>query len=224
MSVSLDNLQKALGYQFRDPALMELALSHRSRGGVNNERLEFLGDAVLNCNIAEALFERFPDASEGDLSRMRAALVCGEALAELARELNLGDVLRLGQADRKSGVRRRDSVLADALEALLGAICRDGGREVVRERILDLFAQKLDTVSPQAITKDPKSRLQEWLQGRGDPLPDYQLAAVEGEGHQQVFTVHCAIAGQASPFVGVGSSRQRAEQAAAESALVHIGA
>ncbi|MEM0953986.1 MAG: ribonuclease III [Pseudomonadota bacterium] len=222
MSSTLDALQQALGYEFADRGLLELALSHRSVGGNNNERLEFLGDALLGNVIAEALYHRFPACSEGDLSRMRAALVSGESLAAMARELQLGDVLRLGQAERKSGVRNRRSVLADAFEAVLGAIALDGGNSVACDRIQALFASRLQAVSPEVADKDAKTRLQEWLQARAQPLPSYVLAEVSGEGHQQVFTVDCSVQGADQAFTGVGSSRRRAEQAAAASALAHL--
>ena len=222
MSSALERLQRALDYRFTDATLLELALSHRSVGASNNERLEFLGDAILGGAIAEALYLRFPNATEGDLSRMRAALVSGDALAALAKELQLGDALYLGQSERKTGVKNRTSVLADALEALLGAIAVDGGRARASDCILSLFESRLRQVSPQAADKDAKTRLQEWLQARSNPLPGYVLAAVEGEGHQQVFTVTCSIAGVAEPFTGVGSSRRRAEQAAAAVALKHV--
>ncbi len=219
MSATRERLQQALGYHFTEPALLEQALTHRSCGAHNNERLEFLGDSILNHFIAEQLFLRFPEASEGDLSHMRAALVRGEVLAVMARELDLGDAVLLGQGERKSGGRRRNSILADALEAVIGAMLLDGGFEVARERVLAWFAGRLDAVSPQAAEKDAKTSLQEYLQGRGLPLPDYELVAVEGADHCQQFTVQCRVADPSVSERGTGSSRRRAEQAAAGAVL-----
>mgnify|MGYP001812080219 CR=1 FL=1 len=212
-------LQRALGYQFRDLQLLTLALTHRSAGGQNNERLEFLGDSILNHIIAEALFERFPAAREGELSRMRAALVKGDTLAEVARELELGDSLLLGSGERKSGGHRRGSILADALEAVIGAILLDAGVEQSRERVLYWFAARLEGLHGGMAEKDPKTRLQEFLQGRGRPLPDYQLVDVKGEAHDQLFRVNCRLAQPLLEVEGTGSSRRRAEQAAALKAL-----
>ena len=219
MPDSLQRLEHTLGYNFRDRDLLELALSHRSCGAANNERLEFLGDSVLNQAITESLFHRFPDAREGELSRMRAALVKGETLAELARDFELGDYVRLGQGERKSGGRHRDSILADAVEAILGAMLLDSDIATCSERVLDWFAGRLEAISPEQTGKDAKTLLQEYLQGRGQPLPDYQLERVEGEDHRQQFTVHCHIAALHGPLVGTGSSRRKAEQAAAQQAL-----
>ena len=212
-------LQRNLGYQFRDSQLLRLALTHRSAGGRNNERLEFLGDSILNHVIAEALFGRFPKAREGELSRMRAALVKGDTLAEVARELELGDSLQLGSGERKSGGHRRGSILADALEAVIGAILLDAGVEQCRERVLDWFSTRLDDLSASLVEKDPKTRLQEYLQGRGRPLPDYQLVDVNGEAHAQQFRVSCRLERPDLVVEGSGSSRRRAEQAAALEAL-----
>jgi ribonuclease-3 len=212
-------LQRTLGYQFRDSQLLRLALTHRSAGGRNNERLEFLGDSILNHVIAEALFGRFPKAREGELSRMRAALVKGDTLAEVARELELGDSLQLGSGERKSGGHRRGSILADALEAVIGAILLDAGVEQCRERVLDWFSTRLDDLSDSLVEKDPKTRLQEYLQGRGRPLPDYQLVDVNGAAHAQQFRVSCRLEQPGLVVEGSGSSRRRAEQAAALEAL-----
>lgn len=216
-------LQRALGHVFDDPALLELALSHRSVGAKNNERLEFLGDSILNHIIAEQLYSRFPVTREGDLSRMRASLVCGETLAEVGRELNLGDHLLLGSGERKSGGRRRGSILADALEALFGAVLLDGGIESCRECVVGLFASRLAKLTLDSATKDPKTRLQEYLQGRQRPLPDYELLGVSGEAHQQQFQVACRLHKPSLAVEGGGSSRRRAEQDAAERALEQLG-
>ncbi|MCB1676356.1 MAG: ribonuclease III, partial [Halioglobus sp.] len=170
---NLVRLQQSLGHEFSDPRLLHLALTHRSAGRRNNERLEFLGDSIVNHIIAEALFEQFPAAREGDMSRMRAALVRGATLAEIARELQLGDYLQLGPGERKSGGHRRASILADALEAVAGAILLDGGFERCRSSVRRWFGPRLEQLTASAAAKDAKTRLQEHQQGRGNPLPDY---------------------------------------------------
>ncbi len=214
-----ERLCAALDYRFADPALLERALTHRSAAGPNNERLEFLGDSVLNFLIASALYERHPHASEGTLSRMRAALVRGETLAEIAREIELGEYLRLGSGELKSGGYRRTSILADALEAVIGAVHQDGGIEAVQALVLRFFAARLDSNAPGVSLKDPKTRLQEYLQGRALPLPSYEVVAVVGQSHSQTFTVQCRVAGLDEPSVGEGGSRRKAEQSAAQRAL-----
>ncbi len=212
-------LQQALGYEFTDSGLLELALTHRSAGNRNNERLEFLGDSIVNHVIAEYLFQRFPEAREGEMSRMRAALVRGDTLAELARDLKLGDHLVLGAGERKSGGRRRGSILADALEALAGAVLLDSDVDTCRRCVLAWYGERLAAISLENDAKDPKTRLQEFLQARQSPLPDYQLVRVEGEDHDQRFHVACQLAKPTLRSEGSGSSRRRAEQAAAEAAL-----
>lgn len=212
-----------LGYRFSDESLLELALTHRSAGRPNNERLEFLGDALVNLAVAEMLFDARPRADEGELSRLRAQLVSEPALAERARGLNLGDHLKLGSGELKSGGFRRDSILADAFEALVAAIYRDGGYAVCRDWLRGIFAAPLATVGPPR--KDPKTRLQEWLQGRGLPLPHYELLAEHGEEHARSFDVACVIEQpHAARFEGSGGSRRAAEQAAAEAALESLDA
>ncbi|MEP5763050.1 MAG: ribonuclease III [Halieaceae bacterium] len=218
-----ERLQQELGYEFTDPALLELALTHRSCGSTNNERLEFLGDSILNHCVAEALFQQFTNATEGELSRMRAALVKGETLAEVARELALGDALRLGSGELKSGGQRRDSILADTLEAIIGAVLLDADVSAARDLVLRLFDARLAAVSPQAAPKDAKTSLQEYLQGRGLPLPDYQLAAVAGEDHRQQFTVVCSLSKPVLQRDATGHSRRKAEQAAAAAVLEVLG-
>jgi len=198
-----------------------LALSHRSVGGDNNERLEFLGDALLGMVVAEALFARLPEAREGDLSRFRAKLVCGETLAEMAAELGIGEALHLGEGELKSGGRRRSSILADAMEAVLGAALLDAGFEAARALILRLFSQRLARLPDADSLKDAKTRLQEWLQGRGAGLPFYQLLKSEGAEHQRSFLVECHVNAQ-QQFLGRGSSRRKAEQSAAQQALSEL--
>ncbi len=220
MHKPLSQLVHRLGYQFNQPVLLEQALTHRSYKGQHNERLEFLGDAVLSLVIAEALFQAFPKTREGDLTRMRAALVKGITLAEIAQELDLSDYLRLGPGELKSGGYRRESILADALEAILGAIYLDSGMDACKERILHWFASRLKHITPGE-QKDSKTRLQEYLQGLRKPLPQYDVIATEGEAHQQLFTVRCTVPGM-TPFVATGSSRRKAEQDAANMALEKI--
>jgi ribonuclease III len=215
-------LLRRLGYSFNDPALVEQALTHRSFGGAHNERLEFLGDSILNFLIAEALFQRFPNTREGELTRMRASLVKGETLAAIAREYQLGDALRLGSGEMKSGGWRRDSILSDALEALIGAIYLDGGLAACRERLLIWFGDRLQQVAPGEINKDAKTRLQELLQARAQALPVYHLQATHGEAHNQQFEMICQIPSIAERFQGKGSSRRVAEQAAAQAALDYL--
>lgn len=207
-----------LGYRFSDEGLLQLALTHRSAGRPNNERLEFLGDALVNQVVAEMLFDARPRASEGELSRLRAQLVSEPALAERARELNLGDALHLGSGELKSGGFRRDSILADAFEAVVAAIHRDGGYGACRDWLHGVFARAVAEVgAPQ---KDAKTRLQEWLQARGLPLPQYELVAEQGEEHARHFEVACILeAPRSERFEGSGGSRRAAEQVAAEAAL-----
>lgn len=197
-------------------------MTHRSYGGMNNERLEFLGDSIVNFVIAEALFQQFPEAREGQLSRLRARLVKGQTLAELAREMQAGECLRLGSGEMKSGGHRRDSILADTVEAVIGAIYLDAGMEAVRERVLDWFAGRLEAISLKDTQKDPKTRLQEFLQSRQEALPHYEVVSVEGEAHEQTFTVVCQVALLDELPQGVGSSRRHAEQQAAELALASL--
>ncbi|GLQ87100.1 ribonuclease III [Dyella flagellata] len=210
-----------LPYHFRDPSLATLALTHRSAGRPNNERMEFLGDALLGAIIAEMLYETHPKAAEGDMSRLRAQLVNGQALAVVARELELGDRLKLGSGELKSGGYRRDSILADAFEALVAAIYLDGGFEACRAAVRTLFADRIAAL-PHA-SKDAKTRLQEWLQAQGLPLPQYELVATEGEEHARIFEVQCLVSQPtAVTAAGRGSSRRLAEQDAAETVLTRL--
>ncbi|MHC1479888.1 ribonuclease III [Frateuria aurantia] len=210
-----------LDHVFKNPELARLALTHRSMGRPNNERLEFLGDALLGVIVAELLYEAHPKASEGELSRLRAQLVNGQALAVLARELSLGDGLRLGPGELKSGGFRRDSILADAFEAMIAAIYLDAGFEACREVVRGWFAPQV--VALPKSSKDAKTRLQEWLQGKGLALPVYTLIASHGEDHDKTFEVTCAIS-DPQPLLAQaqGSSRRSAEQDAAEQLLVRL--
>lgn len=215
----LDTLCRNLGYNFRDPGLLEMALTHRSVGSHNNERLEFLGDAVLSFVISAELYRRFGNVNEGTLSRLRASLVKGDTLALIALDLKLGDCLNLGSGELKSGGYRRESILADALEAIFGAVYLDSDIERARQLILELYEEKIDAVQPAANLKDPKTRLQEFLQARRLPLPTYSVTAMEGEAHEQTFTVSCTVEGLSEPTIAAAASRRKAEQAAAELAL-----
>ncbi|NMY43066.1 ribonuclease III [Pseudomonas sp. WS 5013] len=223
MSQSLSRLERRLGHTFQNQELMLLALTHRSFAGRNNERLEFLGDAILNFVAGEALFERFPQAREGQLSRLRARLVKGETLAVLARGFELGEYLRLGSGELKSGGFRRESILADALEALIGAIYLDAGMDVARARVLDWLANELDGLTLVDTNKDPKTRLQEFLQSRAVELPRYEVVDIQGEPHCRTFFVQCEIALLTDKTQGQGASRRIAEQVAAAAALVALG-
>ena len=206
----LAKLEQKLGYQFQEQRLLEQALTHRSCKGQHNERLEFLGDAVLGLVIAEALFQNHPKTREGDLTRMRASLVKGVTLAEIAKELDIAAHLRLGPGELKSGGSRRESIQADAVEAVLGAIYLDAGLEACRERILHWFGSRLTTIEP-GVQKDSKTKLQEYLQGRRLALPIYEVIDIQGEAHEQTFTVRCTVAGFAA-VTASGSSRRKAEQ------------
>lgn len=218
LPVSLDKFCRLLNYQFKDTTLLELALTHRSVSSKNNERLEFLGDAILGFVIADLLFQRFPRGTEGELTRLRASLVKGDTLAEVGLELSLGDYLRLGSGELKSGGFRRASILACGVEAILGAVSLDGGYDEARELIKHLFKTRLESTSPDIAVKDPKTQLQEFLQGRKRPLPVYELLRVEGESHEQSFFIECHVEGLTQPMLGSGASRRRAEQVAAKAA------
>ena len=207
-----------LAYSFTDAALRERALTHRSVGAGNNERLEFFGDALVNVIVAELLYEEFPKADEGELTRLRARLVSEPALAAIARELELGDALHLGPGELKSGGFRRDSILADALEALIAAVYQDGGWQACREAVRALIRPRLAEAATRD-DKDAKTRLQEWLQSHGEPLPAYELIATSGAEHARVFDVQCRIDSRNLRAQGRGNSRRAAEQAAAAGIL-----
>jgi ribonuclease-3 len=215
----LQRLCKALHYEFKNIDLLEEALTHRSKHAKNNERLEYLGDSILGFLVAKHLFEMFPTASEGQLSRCRSKLVKGETLAKLARALNLGDFLLLGGGELKSGGFRRNSTLADAFEAVIGAIFMDGGMQSADAFVAYQFAELLDNMSPDDTLKDPKTQLQELLQARKQPLPEYSVVSTVGSNHDQIFQVQCAVEGLPHFTMGEGTSRRKAEQAAARLAL-----
>lgn len=216
-------LEEKLGYRFKDVGLLSLALTHRSAGALNNERLEFLGDSILNFIIAEALFERFEQAREGQLSRLRSQLVKGETLAQIAREFALGDYLNLGEGERKSGGRERDSILADSLEALIGAIYCDSDMHTCRRQVRDWYAARLAALSLHSHSKDSKTRLQEYMQKQGAPLPEYEVVAEEGEAHARLFTISCRVSMLPAAVSAQASSRREAEKLAATAVLTQLG-
>jgi ribonuclease-3 len=221
-------LERALGHRFRRGELIARALTHRSFGSPHNERLEFLGDGVLGCVIAGELYARFPDLTEGQLSRLRASLVREAALAAVARELGLSAHLRLGEGEVASGGAARPSILADAMEAVVGAVFLDGGYDAARAAVLRIYAPALERLDPSAPAKDPKTRLQELLQARRRGLPLYRVVATRGAAHRQTFEVECVVdaadGGEARRATGSGSSRRLAEQQAAEQMLRLLGA
>ena len=215
----MKNSVAGIDYRFTDPQLLLDALRHRSVGSRNNERLEFLGDSVLSLVISSRLFELRPDAQEGDLSRMRARLVRGVSLAELASGIGLGKQIKLGEGELKSGGFRRASILADAFEALLGAIFLDGGFKACRQVIIDLFDPLIESLPDIEDLKDPKTRLQEWLQARARPLPEYELQREEGADHAKKFYVTCRIPDDGTEIEASGNSRRKTEQTAAQEVL-----
>ena len=223
MSDPLLTLQKKIGYTFKDSQLLTLALTHRSFAGRNNERLEFLGDAILNFVAGEALFHHFPTAKEGQLSRLRSRLVKGQTLAVLARGFGLGEYLRLGSGELKSGGFRRESILADTTEAIIGAIYLDSNMEVARERVLAWLEQQFSELTLVDTNKDPKTRLQEFLQSRGTELPHYEVIDIQGEPHCRTFYVECQVSLLNEKTQGQGASRRIAEQVAASAALQALG-
>lgn len=220
--MALSVFNKQLDYTFNNPKLLEQALTHRSYSGINNERLEFLGDGALNFIIAYQLYLRFTKLPEGDLSRLRAQMVKEATLSEIAFTLNLGDALKLGEGELKSAGWRRPSILADALEAIIGAVYLDGGYAAAEALVIKLYTNLLDNIDPKVIGKDSKSLLQEILQARKIDTPDYQVTAIEGEAHAQVFRVECVIAKLNLKTAGEGVSRRAAEQQAAQSALTEL--
>ena len=215
----VSKIHKKINYKFRDESLLETALTHRSVGKKNNERLEYLGDAILGFIIAEALFLKFPGLSEGHLTRLRASLVRKETLAELARKIELGDFLKLGTGEMKSGGWRRDSTLSNALEAIIGAVYLDSDDETCREFVLNLYSRLLQEISPDILDKDPKTELQELLQSKKLALPTYEVIKEEGAAHLKTFTVACRIASLQESVIAEGSSKRNAEQTAASNIL-----
>ena len=220
----IETLQNRLGHEFKDRDLLNRALTHRSKSPDNNERLEFLGDSILGFIVAEWLYERFPGVAEGKLSRMRSTVVRKETLTKIARDLNIQNNLNLGEGELKSGGHNRDSILADSMEALIGAVYLDSGIETTRELVIRHFDDVLQQLTPKSVYKDPKSILQEYLQQRSLPLPVYEVVHIEGEPHRQTFEVACTVQGHAEPFIAVGSSRRSAEQQAAKKAYSTLNA
>ncbi len=222
MQNNLQRLYKRLGYEFKDPTFLKQALTHCSAGTINNERLEFLGDSILSFVIASALYEKFPEQSEGQLSRLRAFLVKGEMLAKIAVGLELGDYLYLGQGELKSGGFRRASILTDALEAVFAAVFFDGGFEACQHVILHVYDTRLNDQKLQDNLKDAKTQLQEYLQAQKYPLPEYMLTKIDGEEHDQIFYVTCEVASLKIITQGQGENRRKAEQQAAKQLLQKI--
>jgi len=222
MSEQPSKLEKAIDYKFKDQKLLEIALTHRSIGHGNNERLEYLGDAALGFIIADAIYKKFPQATEGELTRLRASLVKGETLAKLGRELGLGNYVKLGPGEMKSGGWRRDSILANTLEAIIGAVYLDADMDVCRKCVISLYHQLLLEVSPGKLSKDPKTTLQELLQSRRLELPAYQVLSESGDAHERLFTIECTIKEENISVQAEGRSKRLAEQSAAEKALVEL--
>lgn len=219
----LDSLSKVIGYQFDNQSLLKQALTHRSKNKINYERLEFLGDSILSFVVSGFLYDQFPDLGEGRLSRMRASLVCKESLAEVARDIGLGQYLILGEGERKSGGSNRDSILSDAIEAIIGAIYIDSRREAAYSKSINFiekfFTDKFENLKPDSGYKDNKSQLQEYLQKRGHELPSYEVVDTQGEAHQQIFEVKCYLSSFDLSFLASGTNRKEAEQVAASLAL-----
>lgn len=219
----IERLESKLGYQFNNKQYLELALSHRSVGKHNNERLEFLGDSLLGFIIAEALFLKFPEEKEGNLTRLRSQLVKGETLAEVALEFDIGEHLLLGEGELKSGGFRRASILADSVEAILGGIYLDGGMAACKSCVLSWYQQRLDSLSPAKVQKDPKTQLQEYLQQRRKPLPDYKLVKEVGEAHAKQFVVECTLKTLNIKASASETSKRGAEKLAAQKVLHQLG-
>ena len=219
---ALDKLQELIAFQFDNSDLLNQALTHRSAHKNHNERLEFLGDAILGMVIAEKLFEKFPKQPEGKLTRMRASLVNRTTLASIAKELDLGQLLLLGTGELKSGGHRRESILSDAVEAIIGAVYLDAGFDKVKKMVIHLFHERLSHLNPDSQTKDSKTQLQEWLQSRRLALPEYQIVDIKGKDHAQTFTVSCSIKSLEKSATSTGQSRRIAEQKAAQILLEKI--
>lgn len=221
-SITISRLSKSIGYTFKEPKLLVQALTHRSAKGAHNERLEFLGDSILGFVIAETLYKKFPQQAEGDLTRMRSSLVKGVTLAEVGRGFELGQHLILGPGELKSGGHRRDSILEDAVEAIIGAVYLDSDLPTCKALILSWFEKRLTEIKPGQEQKDPKTRLQEYLQGRKIALPQYEVINTTGQSHNQQFTVRCTTSVLKGEVITKGSSRRKAEQSAALQVLALI--
>ncbi|PLA74985.1 ribonuclease III [Hydrogenovibrio sp. SC-1] len=217
--VKLQRLSKGLGYEYQDIEHLKKALTHRSMGAKNNERLEFLGDSLVNFIIADVLYHQFNNISEGDLSRIRAFLVKGETLAKIGKEYSLSDFLMLGPGELKSGGYRRASIIADTVEAIIASVYEDGGLDACRQLVLRLYAERLQKLDPAMVGKDPKTRLQEVLQSNREALPEYTVISVNGPAHAQEFTVSCYVETLNRKFEAIATNRRKAEQLAAEEAL-----
>lgn len=222
MTDELEQLCQRVGYHFSNQALLMEALTHRSAGSPNNERLEFLGDSLLNFIIAARLYEIYPQLAEGELSRLRANMVCGETLAGIAKELMINKCFHMGQGEIRSGGADRQSILANALEAIIGAIYLDTDIERCRERVLSWYATRMDAINEKGVQKDPKTVLQEYLQSQKLPLPEYKITEITGKAHTQIFHVECSVQGLPHVGLGNGTSRRRAEQDSAEKFLQHL--
>lgn len=218
----LHRLEKKLGYEYKNINSLQHALTHRSVGAKNNERLEFLGDSLVNFTIADILFHQFQNNSEGDLSRIRAHLVKGETLAEIGKEYHLSDYLTLGPGELKSGGYRRESIIADAVEAIIASIYEDGGLDPARKFVMRIYASRLKNIDPEEVGKDSKTLLQELLQSRQQPLPEYSVISVNGPSHNQVFTISCYVKKLNTKFESTAHNRRKAEQKAAEKALKEL--
>ncbi|ABJ90635.1 ribonuclease III [Buchnera aphidicola] len=220
--IVMKKLQKFIGYTFTNITLLKHALTHRSASSQHNERLEFLGDSILSFIIAKALYHHFPKMNEGGMSRMRATLVRGNTLAEIATEFSLGKYLQLGQGEKKSGGFKRESILANAIEAIIASIFLDSNIYTVERIILYWYKNRFKKMNPTGTKKDPKTRLQEYLQSKHFSLPIYSIGQIYGEAHNQIFTIYCKIDGLSELLIGIGASRRKAEQDAAQNALIRL--
>ena len=223
MPHDLEQLYQKLGHQFKDKSLLEQALTHRSYSDKHNERLEFLGDALLNSFITKKIFKQYPHYTEGDLSRLRANLVIGDVLASLARQFGISEHMHLGIGEIKSGGLQRNSILANAMEAIIGAIYLDGGVNICRSCVLAWYSDNFITSNSRGLQKDPKTSLQEYLQSQKMTLPTYSVLFIQGHEHSQVFHVQCHVSSLPRIATGTGSSRRRAEQDAAKNLLLMLG-
>ncbi|VFP83655.1 ribonuclease III [Buchnera aphidicola] len=221
-SIVMNKLQQFIGYTFTNVSLLKHALTHRSASTQHNERLEFLGDSILSFIIAKALYHHFPKVNEGGMSRMRATLVRGNTLAEIASEFSLGSYLKLGHGEKKSGGFKRESILANAIEAVIASIFLDSNIYTVEKIVLQWYKTRFIKMSPIGTKKDPKTRLQEFLQSKHFPLPVYNIGQIYGAAHNQIFTIYCKINGLSEILIGIGASRRKAEQDAAQNALIRL--